>query len=259
MGPIEFIEPPENFDLDHWVRRWDRMQERYLVRRNERFATMARLVRDTQPNVRRILDLGCGSGSLMLGVLEAFPEAEVIGIDYDPTLLLLARRRLAEFGDRATIVLADLRDSRWVDNISTPVDAVVSATALHWFSEHHLSKLYKRIADVMRPGGIFLNADHVGSESEAIQMAWEQSRQEMRIGESDQNADDWDGFWSDYFDALGMDIRNFHQRVIGGYENGIEGGLPLTWHFDMLRKCGFSSVDCFWRLDCDAIYGGIRE
>ena len=235
------------------------MQERYLVERHERFETMIRIIRDTQPRISRILDLGCGSGSLMLELLEAFPEAKVIGIDYDPTLLLLARGRLAGFGERATIVLADLRDAKWVDNISTPVNAVVSATALHWFTENHLSKLYEQIAAVMRSGGIFLNADHVGSGSEAIQTAWERNRQAMRLSESDPNADDWDGFWNDYFDALGLDIRDFHQRVVGGHEDGIEEGLPLTWHFDMLRKSGFSSVDCFWRLDCDAIYGGIRE
>ena len=38
---------------------------------------------------------------------------------------------------------------------------------------------------------------------------------------------------------------------------GVEEGLPLAWHFDKLTESGFSSVDCFWRCDCDAIYGGI--
>lgn len=39
-----------NADLDWpaWIARWDRMQERYLVERDERFSVVARLVSDTQ-------------------------------------------------------------------------------------------------------------------------------------------------------------------------------------------------------------------
>jgi hypothetical protein len=40
---------------------------------------------------------------------------------------------------------------------------------------------------------------------------------------------------------------------------GSEQGLPLKWHFEQLKTAGFEAVDCFWRLDCDAIYGGIRK
>jgi hypothetical protein len=35
-------------------------------------------------------------------------------------------------------------------------------------------------------------------------------------------------------------------------------GLPLAWHFDRLRESGFAQVDCLWRCDGDAIYGGIK-
>lgn len=38
----------------------------------------------------------------------------------------------------------------------------------------------------------------------------------------------------------------------------VEEGLPLAWHLDTVREHGFAHVDCFWRSDRDAIYGGIR-
>lgn len=60
------------------------MQERYLVERAERFETIVRLIRETQHSLEAVLDLGCGTGSLMSSVLEAFPEASVTGIDFDP-------------------------------------------------------------------------------------------------------------------------------------------------------------------------------
>ena len=253
---VREIVPPNGFDWQHWVDRWDRMQERYLVKRAERYTTLVRMIRDTQGPVSRILDLGCGPGSLMLTLLEAFPQAKVLGIDFDPAMLLLARERLAGYGERARLFCADLRTDAWYADLA-PVDAVVSATALHWLTACELAALYRQFARVLCPGGILMNADHVGSDCPPIQRAWERHRQEMRQQAESIGADDWDSFWEAYARAFGLSARQIHQRVPGVWEGGVEEGLPLAWHLDVLRKCGFRSVDCFWRCDCDAIYGGI--
>ena len=250
---------PENIDWASWVDRWDRMQERYIVKRAKRFEAMIRLIQGTQTRINTVLDLGCGTGSLMLKVLEAFPEAQVTGLDFDPTLLWLAKARLERFGDRACIKPMDLRQAEWTGAFQGLVDAVVSATALHWFSPAQLDALYGRIASVLKPGGIFLNADHVGSAHSGIQKVWEQHRSEMRRQEGKEKHDDWEGFWKAYSKTLGLDIDEIHKRVMGEWEGGVEDGLPLSWHFEVLQKHGFDPVDCFWRCDCDAIYGGVKK
>jgi hypothetical protein len=107
---------------------------------------------------------------------------------------------------------------------------------------------------MLRPGGLLLNADHVGSEYPPLQRAWEGHREGMREREGHGDADDWDGWWQAYSQALGLERGP--QASIDGWEDGIEDGLPLAWHLDHLRECGFRWVDCFWRSDCDAIYGG---
>ncbi|MBI4788785.1 MAG: class I SAM-dependent methyltransferase [Chloroflexi bacterium] len=248
---------PTGFDWQHWFSRWERMQERYLVAREERFDTMLRLIRASQPQVARILDLGCGPGSLMLRLLEQFPHAEVVGVDFDPTLLVLAQAQLAEFGDRATFIRADLREPSWVDQWSAPFDAVVSATALHWLTGQQLSLLYRRAAQVVRPGGIFLNADHVGSEFQPLQDEWERHADELLAQVAQGAADDWSGFWNAYGHALNVDIAKIHQ--VAWDAQGVEEGMPLAWHFHQLKASGFRYVDCFWRRDGDAIYGGMSE
>ncbi|MDJ0743040.1 MAG: class I SAM-dependent methyltransferase [Xenococcaceae cyanobacterium MO_167.B27] len=43
-----------------------------------------------QGQPQRILDLGCGTGSSTLKLKQAFPEAEVIGLDVSPYMLLMA-------------------------------------------------------------------------------------------------------------------------------------------------------------------------
>jgi len=254
---VEEIQLPSNFDWRYWVKRFEKMQKRYLVRWEDRFEIIVRLLEAKEDDVNLVVDLGCGAGSLAERILKAFGECKITAIDFDPTLLMLAKARLGKFGKRARIVLQDLREKSWTNCVKGKVDAVVSATALHWFSADQLTDLYQQLAGVLKPSGIFLNADHVASDSAAIQKAWEQHREIMRNDEGYGNGDAWDGFFEACAEALNMDVHRIRQKAIGQWV-GVEEGLPLAWHFDRLQECGFASVDCFWRCDCDAVYGAIR-
>jgi SAM-dependent methyltransferase len=260
MGAANPLKLPTNIDWRQWVERWDRMQERYLVRRAERVALIVGLIRETVNPVSRVLDLGCGTGTLMEPILQTFPAVEVYGIDFDPVLLPLAQERLRPYGTRARLLLADLRTEVWRKQVPDSVDAIVSATALHWLTESELAALYGRLARVLRPGGIFLNADHVASRQPKVQAFWERNRDDMRRQEARGGGEDWDGFWEAYAQALGLSgQRRVTERVLGGWQGGVEEGLPLEWHLAELKSAGFAHVDCFWRCDCDAIYGGFRR
>lgn len=250
------VNAPVGFDWRGWIERWDRMQERYIPFRGERMTLMVELIRRTQETPKRVVDLGCGPGSLMHAILEALPDTQVIGVDFDPTLLGLARKRLEAFGQRVALVQADLRNPHWSDRIDGPCGAVVSATALHWLSESQLASLYGRLRRLLIPGGIFLNADHVGSVIPPVQRFWDDRRSTM-LDRADPNVDDWKGFWRRFGEALGLDTDALHREIIGDW-SGVEEGLPLSWHFERLGESGFGAVDCFWRSGGDAIYGGLR-
>jgi trans-aconitate methyltransferase len=209
--------------------------------------------------LERVLDLGCGTGSLMQAFLGAFPEAEIYGIDFDPVLQPLAEQRLRPYGARSRLILADLRSEGWRAQLPGTVDAVISASALHWLTEAQLASLYRRLAGLLRPGGLFVNADHVASQEQQVQKLWERSREEMRRAEGKQSGEDWETFWEAYAQALGLaGGRRVTERVLGGWDGGVEEGLPLQWHFTELTVSGFSHPECFWRCDCDAIYGAFR-
>jgi SAM-dependent methyltransferase len=51
------------------------------------------------PNAR-VLDAGCGTGEISLRLAQAFPNAQVLGVDLIEEHLHLARARCAELGDR---------------------------------------------------------------------------------------------------------------------------------------------------------------
>jgi hypothetical protein len=137
-------------------------------------------------------------------------------------------------------------------------DAAVSATALHWLSSGNLATLYRRLATAMKLGGLFVNADHVASECPAIQAAWREDKTHQLAAEDHGKADTWPEFWQAYVAAIGADMSDIGSNIVGQWE-GIEEGMPLAWHFDHLRECGFAAVECFWRCYGDAIYGGIRS
>ena len=252
------IQFPTHIDWRCWIRRWDRMQDLYIPDRIERFEIIIQLISDSQHKVSRVLDVGCGTGSVMLHILKAFPDASVWGIDFDPTLLALAQKRLTKFGDRVKLVEADLRKSGWPLLVDGPFNAIVSATALHWFSPQQLSRLYMQFALILKPGGIFLNADHAGSPCKQIQKNWQTRRCIHTRNCKKKGVDDWDSFWNGYGQILKVDIRKFRRKLMGDWV-GSEQGLPLEWHFDKLKTSSFEAIDCFWRQDYDAVYGGIKK
>jgi SAM-dependent methyltransferase len=251
------LKPPEGLDLGTWLERYDRMQEQYVMTRGEPFELMVRLIRETQDPPIRVLDLGCGTGALMYSLLEALPQAQTIGIDLDPTALWLAGARLERFGKRHTLIAADFLDPSWPETVDGPLAAVVSSQTVHMLNADQVEPLYQKISEVLRPGGIFLSVDHVRSDSPAIQGIWDRQRAEARANEGRQDGEDWHGFWEAYSRALGVDISEVHGPLYGGRERKRER-LPLIWHLDRLLASRFTSAECFWRREYDALYGGER-
>jgi hypothetical protein len=57
-------------------------------------------------------------------------------------------------------VHADLRDPAWVDAVLEPqVDAVLTATALHWLPEGAVHRVYRDLARLVRAGGVVAHAE----------------------------------------------------------------------------------------------------
>ena len=69
----------------------------YLLPPNETLVRQA-LIDAIQVQPRRILDLGCGTGSTTLMLKQAFPEAEVIGLDLSAYMLVRADHKATSAG-----------------------------------------------------------------------------------------------------------------------------------------------------------------
>src|SRR6266498_2948524 len=68
-----------------------------LTTREGRFKRMLIDQAAAEPG-QRILDLGCGTGTLAIDVKQRQPAAELIGLDADPEMLGQARRKAQDAG-----------------------------------------------------------------------------------------------------------------------------------------------------------------
>lgn len=78
--------------------------------------------------VGRILDLGVGSGCLLLSLLKEFPRARGMGMDASPAAIDVARTNATNLflADRVELLLGDWHLPGWEDRLAGPFDLVVS-------------------------------------------------------------------------------------------------------------------------------------
>ena len=94
-----------------------------------------------------VLDAGCGSGRVTERLLERLPWGRVVALDASPSMVEVARGRLAPFGDRVSFVVADLGAPLPLEPAS--VDGVLSTATFHWVPDH--DALFANLATVLRP------------------------------------------------------------------------------------------------------------
>ena len=94
-------------------------------------------------------------------VLSYFSRAQVTLHDFSPPMIEHARRRLAAFGDRVAFAHADMTADEWTKGLRGPFDLAVSAIAIHNLRKAGLiAQVYKDVRGVLKPGGVFLDADY---------------------------------------------------------------------------------------------------
>lgn len=77
---------------------------------------------------RRILDLGTGSGALLLAALSIFPDATGVGSDNSEAAIVIAQHNAAHNGlaDRCEFIHADWTEDGWHDFIDGRFDVILS-------------------------------------------------------------------------------------------------------------------------------------
>ncbi len=121
----------------------------HFVMREERFKRA--LVEQAHPRPgQRILDLGCGTGTLALMVKESEPEAEVVGLDADPEILEIAAGKAEEAG---VGIEFDQALSTELPYGKRSFDTVLSTLFFHHLTGEDKRRTARGVKRVLRPGG----------------------------------------------------------------------------------------------------------
>src|SRR5688572_9468902 len=112
----------------------------------------------------RVLDLGCGTGTLTVMIKEAHPDSEVTGLDGDPQILEIARQKAAQAG---TSINFDEGMAYRLPYPDASFDRVLSSMVFHHLTtqdkERTLAEIYRvlkadgelHLADFGVPHGIY--------------------------------------------------------------------------------------------------------
>lgn len=104
----------------------------------------------------RVLDLGCGSGTLALMALAQTPGLQLTGVDGDPAMLAQARRKAAAAGRALPLDQALAQTLPYADG---QFDAVLSSLFFHHLDRGTKHAALREVHRVLRPGGVLHVAD----------------------------------------------------------------------------------------------------
>jgi len=147
----------------------------------------------------RILDMGCSAGGGTVPYAEAFPEAEVHGIDLGSSMLRYAHARAEALGHAVHYHQMDAARTKFPDGY---FDLIISHNLLHEISSATRDAVAKETQRLLAPGGIAVHQD--------VDLLFDDSKQ---LWEKAERAWDYyhnhELFWLDYATSdMLSDLKN---------------------------------------------------
>jgi SAM-dependent methyltransferase len=237
-------------DWKSWLESWDEQQESFNPERERRFSAMFDALEASVGRRFVALDLGSGPGSLSARLLNRFPRASCVAVDYDPVTLRVGREALGALAARLDWVDVKLGAPGWTDAIPRRrYDAALSTTALHWLRQPDLARLFRDLARLLRPGGVFLNGDHLpwGSARPGLRRLAERVRKIRFRGRTLDS--EW-AAWRDWWRNAERDPalrEEFAAHVARSAQHPRGGDVPYDVHVRLLEQSGFRDVETIWQ------------
>ena len=254
--------PAAQLDWADWLRRWD-FQQALTMAREERFEAMLDAIEATvvaAPEAAEhgdvvVLDLACGPGAISQRLVARFPTVRTFAVDLDPLLLALGQGALGTLGGRTTWLQENLNESSWTERLSAQLggrqlDAVMSTTALHWLAPGTLARVYRELGQLVRPGGVFLNGDHMmyGPDRPTMrQMALDVRARRREAVQAQGVVEDWERWWQAIAAEPALRTLFEERERVFSWRDRQWVNASLEFQVGALKDAGFCEVDTIWQ------------
>ncbi|MFF9277333.1 class I SAM-dependent methyltransferase [Streptomyces griseosporeus] len=174
-----------------------------------------------QGTAPRVLDLGAGTGLFSGELATHLPDVSIDLLDASGEMLEVAARSLDLYAVKHTLVERDL----CAPLPEGPYDIVVSSLAIHHLPVPEQAGLYRRVREVLRPGGVFVHAEQVAAAVPELDALYKEFwLREVREAQTPQET-----------------VDKARRRM--AYDRPVSVATHLEW----LAQAGFRSADCFYK------------
>ncbi len=135
----------------------------------EQLDAMIRVIRAVGCSTSSVLDVGAGDGELAAIVAGQFPVDRITLVDFSRPMLRVAIPRFTGWDGEVDLIEADLAEPNWQQPLPqsvAPYDLVVSRYDIHHLPDERKQALYGELFELLAPGGLFVNIEHVASRAE---------------------------------------------------------------------------------------------
>ncbi|MFA5394346.1 MAG: methyltransferase domain-containing protein [Candidatus Ratteibacteria bacterium] len=179
----------------------------------------------------KVVDLGCGTGTVAYHVKEKFSNAEVACVDFSPEMLASARKKLGRY----TNIFYYASDVLEFD--FTGYDAVLSSLCLHHIgSEKEKKDFFKKVYKEISQEGVFYIYDVVLASNGALH---------------DVCLEEWKRYMGERLSPEDIEetVRKYRRE---------DRPFALMDELKWLEEAGFKDVDVICKFYNGAVYGGIK-
>lgn len=162
---------------------------------------------DLKPG-ERLLDVGCGTGTLLKVARQSHPDNEMVGIDIDKKVLEIAKSKLAFTGIQ--LINTGAENLRFPDK---SFDVVVSTLIFHHLPTEIKRKALLEIKRVLKPNGRFLLVDF-GKIVGALKIVY-YLEVIIRLPEAKTAKDNVEGKIPNFLQEAGFEFKEVSSRYLG--------------------------------------------
>jgi ubiquinone/menaquinone biosynthesis C-methylase UbiE len=155
-----------------------------------RYREIAAAIAAEAPAGATVVDLGSGTGEVLVQVANLAPSLELTGVDVDADMVARARRKAAgrASGSAANLPWFVVADAASLPFADESVDLVVSSYAVHHLPDRHAARA--EILRILKPGGKAIIWDVVSPHGDPVGSTGDAARTHGRPVPADASAGD---------------------------------------------------------------------